>query len=120
LPYGDFVQIDRRILTKNPQTDFERNLEQELLRVWSKLAQIVNGGLKFSDNFDMVTLSVADSGNADTEFTVAHTLKRVPVGYIVIKINKAAAVYDSGTAWTATDIYLKANAANCALTILVF
>lgn len=114
------MQIDRRILTRNAQTDFERNLEQELLRVWTKLAQIINGGLKFSDNFDAGILSVADSGNINTEFAVAHVLKRVPVGYIVVKIDKAAIVYESGTAWTSTNIYLKASAANCALTVLVF
>jgi len=114
------MQIDKRILTRNAQTDFERNLEQELLRTWGKLAQIVNGGLKFSDNFDAEIKTVADSGNINTEFIVAHTLKRIPSGYIVVKINKAAVVYESGTAWTNTNIYLKASVANCTLTVLVF
>ncbi|UCH51648.1 MAG: hypothetical protein JSV54_02515 [Chloroflexota bacterium] len=65
-------------------------------------------------------LDVADTGNADTEFTVAHYLGRVPAGFILINTDKAACVYDSGTAWTTSAIYLKCNAANAAITITVF
>lgn len=66
------------------------------------------------------TLTVADTGTADTEFSASHYLGRVPSGFIVTKSDAAVAVYDSGTAWTTTTIYLKADAANVAISILVY
>lgn len=65
-------------------------------------------------------LTVADTGNADTEFTVTHYLGRIPAGFIVTDADKACSVYDSGTAWTNNAIYLKCDAANTAISILVF
>lgn len=116
------MQIRKRIKTVKPASDneFEKSLEQELLSYSLELAQIINRGIKFSDNFNAEILTVADTGAADTQFTIAHPLKRAPAGYLVIKINKAGVVYDSGAAWTDTDMYLKCSAANCAVTVLVF
>ncbi len=116
------MQIRTRIKTAkpDPKNEFEKSLEQELLNFSLELAQILNKGLKFSDNFNAETLTIADSGAADSQNTVAHTLKRAPSGYLVLKINKAGAVYDSGTTWTDTNIYLKCSVANCAITLLVF
>lgn len=65
-------------------------------------------------------IDVADTGTADTEFTVSHHLDRVPSGFIVTKSDKAVSVYDSGTTWTKTAVYLKCSAANAAITILLF
>lgn len=66
------------------------------------------------------SLTVADSGNADTEFSTTHHLGRTPAGFIVTKSDAACSVYDSGTTWTTTTIYLKCDAANVAMTITVF
>lgn len=62
---------------------------------------------------------VADTGAVDTEFSVTHTLGVTPIGYLVTKINKGGVVYDSGTAWTSTTIYLKCSAANAAVTLFL-
>lgn len=66
------------------------------------------------------SLTVADTGSADTEFSIAHHLGRVPSGFILTKSDAAACVYDSGTTWTTTTAYLKCNAANTAITISLF
>lgn len=55
---------------------------------------------------------VSDTGNANTEFSFTHGLGAVPVGFLVINIDKGGVVYDSGTAWTSTTIYLKCSVAN--------
>jgi hypothetical protein len=62
---------------------------------------------------------IADTGNADTEITLAHTIGAVPIGYIVIKIDKAGIIYDSGTTWTSSNIYLKCDVANCAVSLFL-
>lgn len=113
-------QIRSRIKTTKPETEFEKNLEKELLSFSLELANILNNGLKFSDNFDANILDIADTGAANASNTVAHTLKRVPTGFIVVNNNKAGVVYDGGTAWTTTDIYLKCSVANCTVKVLVF
>ena len=66
------------------------------------------------------SISVSDTGNADTEFSVTHHLGRVPAGFILTKSDAACAIYDSGTAWTDGLVYLKCNAANVAIEVTVF
>lgn len=66
------------------------------------------------------SLTVADTGNADTEFSLTHHLSRIPNGYIITKSDKACGVYDSGTTWTTKTMYLKCDTANVALSLSVF
>ena len=113
------MQIRKRIQTSKPTNGFEKDLERELLSFSLELSDILNKGIKFADNMEDGLVTVADSGNADTEFEVSHTLKRVPIGYLLINIDKAGIVYDSGTTWTTTKIYLKCNVANCALKLFL-
>ena len=65
-------------------------------------------------------LTVSDSGNANTEFALTHYLGRVPAGFVVTKSDKACSVYDSGTTWTSSSVDLKCDAANTALSIMVY
>ena len=71
-------------------------------------------------NFNALYVAMTDTGNANTEFTVAHTLGRIPVGYIVTYIDKGGVIYDSGTAWTASNFYLKCSTANTKVTLLIW
>ena len=66
------------------------------------------------------SVSSTDTGTANTEFAIAHHLGRTPAGFLVTRLDKAGSVYDSGTAWTETAIYLKCSAANAAVTLRVF
>jgi hypothetical protein len=66
------------------------------------------------------SVSIADTGIADTEFSVTHHLGRVPSGFLITMSDKACSCYDSGTAWTSSAIYLKCNAASAAVKVLVF
>lgn len=73
-----------------------------------------------TDNIDGNFDAVADTGIADTEFVVTHNLNRVPIGFHVIRQSKAGSFYDSGTAWTTTQIFLKCGTANVAAIFFVF
>jgi len=66
------------------------------------------------------SVSITDTGTVNTNFTVNHNLNRIPVGYIVSKINKAGVVYTGSTTWTDKAIYLKCSVANCSVTVVVF
>ena len=114
------MQIDKKIELTKPESEFDKTAEERLIRYSLQLSSLLNGGLRFSDNFDAQIISITDTGLANTEFSQAHTIKRVPAGFIVLNNNKAGIVYDSGTAWTSTAIYLKCSVASCTIKILVF
>jgi len=63
---------------------------------------------------------VSDTGTANVEFTVAHTLGYTPTMYIVLSIDKGGVVYKSGTSWTSTNTYFKCSTANSAITLFIF
>lgn len=73
-----------------------------------------------TDNIDGAFGSTGDTGAIDTQFTITHNLNRIPIGFHVVRQNKAGSFYDSGTAWTTTQIFLKCNAANVAATFFIF
>lgn len=64
--------------------------------------------------------STTAPGTPDTEFTVEHGLGFEPVGFLVISKDRAADVYLSTTAATASEIFFKCNVASAVLKILVF
>jgi len=66
------------------------------------------------------TLENEDTGTADTEFSLTHHLNRTPTGFILARSDKACSLYDSGTAWTDSKIYLKCDAADVNIKILIF
>ena len=72
-------------------------------------------GENISGQFQVYTTN----GVADTEDTIAHDLGVVPIGFIVINRDKGGVVYDSGTAWTSTNVYLKCSTATTAVTLFL-
>jgi hypothetical protein len=57
----------------------------------------------------------------DTEFIVPHGLGRVPVGYVVVRIDRAANVYDSSVgSWSPTLLYLKCDTASASIRLMVW
>lgn len=71
-------------------------------------------------NMDEYPATATTPGVADTQFTINHGLNRVPVGFYLINKSGAVDVYDSGTAWTKSQIFLKATTINIAIKLLIF
>lgn len=88
------------------------------LQLTSRDGAIQNGDK--AGNLSAQFVVYTSNGTANTEDTVSHTLGRVPVGYITVLQDKAAVVYDSGTDWTETAMYLKTSVATVTQTLLVF
>jgi hypothetical protein len=92
----------------------------------------VNGGLdlgnstqtnpaQYTGNLNGQWANVTAPGSANTEFAVPHTLGFVPSFYWVIA-DRACRVYqlpNTGTAWTAANIYLKCDTASAVLRIFM-
>lgn len=88
-------------------------------RTLKDILRALNHKLTFADNFQCVTVDIADSGVADTEFTVRHNLGVIPQGYIA---NSAAGlVNDSDKSnWSATEIKIKCSASNASIRLVIF
>lgn len=85
--------------------------------VFEDLAQIVNGGISYGDGSNPLHLrgswvNVVNTGLVNTEFSVSHTLGKIPVGFHVFGKDQAGDIYRSGTAWTDQKIFLKCSVAN--------
>ena len=71
------------------------------------------------------TLASAPAGAANTEFAVLHGLggpenPTTPRGFLVIRRNQAATLYESSTAWTTTTAYFKSDTATARFTVMFF
>ena len=99
---------------------FDKDLMSQLNEAFRNLDAILNRGIKFQDNVDCRLVTFTSDGVADTENTVAHTLGKVPVGFLVYSLDKGAVVYNGTTAFTKTNIYLKVNTATTVVKIIVF
>ena len=71
-------------------------------------------------NIDAVWVRYVSNGTANTEDTVAHNLGRIPVGLWVSAPDKGAVIYKGTTAWTATNVYLKATVLTVTVDLLLF
>lgn len=105
---------------ENPETKWGQNLQQSLKDYSRKLAEILNKGLRILDNMSQYDGSTTTPATPDEEFSFNHALKRTPIGYWVISIDKAAIVYNGATAWDSEYIYLKCNVATTAIRVIVF
>lgn len=97
-----------------------RELIRSLADLVQNLAVIFDKGVGVDDNLDVVSVEFTSNAVANTEDTVAHTLGRIPAGYLVVSQNKAASIYVSGTTFTKTSIYLKTSVATVAVKLRVF
>lgn len=88
-----------------------------------------NGGISFGNggsgyragNIDAQYIDVFTPSVADTEFTVPHGLGRKPIGYDVVRRDKAGIVYDSsGGSWSPTTLYLKCSTASTTIKLRVY
>jgi hypothetical protein len=79
----------------------------------------VTGGRR-SLNIDAVWVAYVSNSTANTEDTVAHNLGRTPVGLFVGLPDVSAVIYAGPTAWTSTNIFMRASAATVTVNLLVF
>lgn len=70
-------------------------------------------------NIQGAMVEIADSGAANSSITVTHNLGYIPKFYDIKYASKATQVFDFGTAWTTTKIFLASSTANTKLRIFV-
>lgn len=103
-----------------PATHYEKDLERSLDKQFEKIGEILNKGLRFADNFDAYIGALTTNATPGVETAIAHGLKRVPSGFLVIQKDKAAHIYNGSTAWTADNIYVRSDVASVTATLIIF
>lgn len=103
-----------------PRNSWEMDVLKTLQDFFNRIVAILNRGITFTENVDCVLVTLTSSATPDDSNTVNHTLGKIPNGYIVYYQNKAGSLYDGGTTWTTTNIYLKCNVASVAYKIIIF
>lgn len=99
---------------------YDEDLAKMLQDLVRNLKSMFDGGISLVDNTDSEMISLATHAVADTEFSVAHALKRTPYGYLVISRSKGGVIYDGPTSWTPSAIYLKCTTTSTLIRILIF
>jgi hypothetical protein len=102
-----------------PETPFERDLERSLDIIFTLIGEILNGGILLEDNFNGFKTTITTSATPGTETAIAHGLKRTPIGYIVLKKDKAAHIYDGSTAFDSSNIYVRSDVASVTVTLFI-
>lgn len=113
-------EIGNSFIFPKPTTNQEQDFYQTTQDFVTQVIKILNRGIRFQDNVDCRTISYTSNSTPNTQDTVAHTLGKVPSGYIVVQQSKAGVVFNGGTTWTTTNIYLKNSVASVATTIIIF
>ena len=110
------------IITKDVIFNERGGMDSQVRRLdanLTKVFQVLQHRTSFTDNIAGQFLSKSDTGTANTEFSITHTLGVAPIDFIVTSSDKATSIYLSGTTWTATTIYLKSSTANCNIRIFL-
>jgi hypothetical protein len=90
-----------------------------LVEAVTDLLRGLRNRLTFKENLQAVEISVADTGAANTQFTVRHALGKIPRLYLY-NIDRAGIVYDSArNTWTNQELYLKCSVANAAVVLTI-
>lgn len=105
--------------SREPLRPFDMDLVRFLDTLSSNLAALFDKGIGISDNMDIQILTYTSNAAPDTEDSVAHTLKRVPEGFIVIGLDKAGILYQS-SAYTTAALKIKCNVASVTAKLIVF
>ncbi len=88
------------------------------------LDRVLRGNVDFGNGTDPANirgqwLSYTTNGVADTEDAVAHTLGEIPIGMLIMRRPQSGHLYESATAWTTSNVYLKCTAVSQAVVIFL-
>jgi hypothetical protein len=94
--------------TNFTQLEEIEELKKFLALFGEEVVLTINGRLDFETNFACQLVRVTFSA-ASTDTAVAHSLGRVPTGFLLYYLDSPVAIYNGATANTSTTFYLRAS-----------
>lgn len=115
------MKIPRYLPSSNTPADpYAKDLDRSLDKIFAILFEILNNGISFDDNFDAFKSEITTDATPGTETAIAHGLKRIPVGMLVLEKDKPAHIYKGPTDKDETNFYIASDVALVKATILIF
>lgn len=94
------------------------------LRRISKVTGNISFGLSNTDASKNIVgywaLNLVTPATANSQFSIAHSLGYVPIGFHVVNKNTSCDLYASGTAWTSSEVFLKCTVASATVNLFIF
>ena len=110
----------RQTIAQSPTPDNIIAIQRQHARVLAGNVSFGSGSPKdTSQNISGAWATGTTPVTPGTQFAVTHNLGRVPVGFDVKRINMAGTIYDSGTPWTATQIFVESNVASAIFSLFI-
>lgn len=111
-----------------PESPLQWHSPEHVVKSIQRTYKILRGNVSYgnltngdtSRNIDGFSVITTTPLVANTQFAVSHGLNRVPVGFHLMRKNGITDVYDSGTAWTDKQIFLKATGTGINITLFIF
>ena len=110
------MRMPRQATYRNDNLDSSVKIKSTLQWIWEDIAKYLNSNPFAQSNL----VEAVVSGGAGVDFAVMHGLGRIPKGYVVVKIDKAAFIYTGITAWDVQNLYLQASDSAVTVSVLVF
>ena len=118
------------IITKDVVLNEKGNRDSQIRRLdanMTKLFLLSQGRNRFGDGSDAEfgeNISgqfqvYTSNATPDTEDTISHDIGSTPIGYIILKQNKAGSLYTGTTSWSSSNVYLKCSIASVTFTIFL-
>jgi len=94
----------------------------------SYIAKAVAGNISYgatmANGTDDINMNVwkaqgTSPGTANVEFSIAHSLNRVPITIVGQDTENGGLIYRGSTAWTETTVYLKSTAASSVYRVIL-
>lgn len=117
------VKTSNMSTREDTKDQYQKNVDNDIANLFTAMAGRIRLGTgvdgargeNISGEFQVFT----SNATPDSEDTIAHTVGAVPVGYIVLKQNKAGSLYTGSTTWTSSNVYFKCNVASVTFTIFL-
>lgn len=114
-------QLEKFILGEIPPKDeHQKSLEINLDKIFTALRLMLNNGLRFNENFDAAITVVTTNATPGVETAIAHGLKRIPIGCIVLEKTAAGHLYRGPSGKDATNYYVASDIASLTARVMIF
>lgn len=100
----------------------------DITRWVERIARVLNTNVSFGStmsnkdgdtNINCWKANGTAPGTANTEFSIAHSLNRIPLTIVGQDTNNGGLLYRSSTPWSKTTIYLKCTVASSVYNVIV-
>lgn len=102
-----------------PSTPFEQDLDRTLDKMFAAYFQLLNSGMTLADNFNAFTTTFTTSATPGQETAIAHGLKKIPTGFLILSKNKSAHIFDGPSGKDSDNYFIQSNVASVRVTVVI-